>query len=144
MKRFLITAIFSAALFSVVTGNAIYAQIPGAQNPGAQAPNPQEPNNPAAPNPGVVPPSQQREPSDDSRSVTLIGCLAKGSAADQYVITDQKSGEKVTFGGPTQLDKFLNQTVQLSGTASSRTGAQGFRPESIKAVSPSCDAAPQK
>ncbi|MES1261632.1 MAG: hypothetical protein ABUS49_07850, partial [Acidobacteriota bacterium] len=83
-------------------------------------------------------------PSDDSRSLTLTGCLAKGSGADQYVITDQKSDEKVTFGGPTQLDQFLNQTVQLSRVASNRTGAQGFRPESIQAASPSCDAASRK
>lgn len=145
MNKALITAVFSAAMFFAVTGNVTSAQTPGPQTPNAQTPNPQVPNaqvpNPQAPDPHG-PPSQQSEQSDDSRPMTLIGCLAKGSAADQFVITDKKSGQKITFGGPNQLDKFINQTVQLSGTVTSRAGSQSFRPESLKPVSPSCDNAP--
>jgi hypothetical protein len=140
MNHVLIRAMFSAAMFSAVIGNVTYAQPPGPQTPNSQVPNSQAPN-PQVPNP-QGPPSQQSEQSDDSRPMTLIGCLAKGSTADQFVITDKKSGQKITFGGPNQLDKFLNQTVQLSGTVTSRAGAQSFRPESIKPVSPSCETAP--
>jgi hypothetical protein len=132
MNRVLLTTIFSAAMV-LGTGNAASAQSPNPQNPNSQSPNPQIPN-PQSPRP------QQQEQSDDSRPTTVIGCLAKGATPEHYILTENKSGQKLSFTGPNQLDKFLNQTVQLSGTVA----AQTFRPESIKPVSPTCDSAPAK
>ena len=91
------------------------------------------------------PPAQQAEPGDppgaaaEGSPLTLTGCLMKGTSANEYSITDSKSGEKYTFGAPDQLQRYLNQTVQLTGTV---TGAdKAFRPSSVKSISPSCEKA---
>lgn len=68
----------------------------------------------------------------------MTGCLTKGSGATEYVITDDKSGEKVPFNGPAQLDKYVNQTVKLTGTMASQGADKVFRPQTINQVSPSC------
>jgi len=74
--------------------------------------------------------------SSDASKVTVTGCLTKGTSANEYVITDQKSGEKVPFAGPAQLEKYVNQTVKLTGTMA----AQGqFKPESINQVAATCE-----
>jgi hypothetical protein len=82
--------------------------------------------------------AQQEERGGDT--VTLVGCLAKGGTPDQYVITETKSGQKLAFGGPNQLEKYVNQTVQLTGTMVNKDGEKTFQPESLKPVSPSCEA----
>ena len=86
-----------------------------------------------------TPPPQQQEEQGNGQSVTFVGCLAKSTTPDQYVITENKSGQKVTFGGPNQLEKYVNQTVQLTGTMMSKGGEKSFQPESLKPVSPSCE-----
>jgi hypothetical protein len=85
------------------------------------------------------PSQQQQADPDEGQAVTVIGCLAKGTAADEYVITETKSGQKLKFGGPNQLDKYLNQTIQLSGTMRNRGGEKAFMPETVKPVSSSCE-----
>ena len=84
------------------------------------------------------PPSQQREP-DDAQSVTLTGCLTKGAASGEYVLADQKSGEKVQFAASEKIEPFVNQTVQLTGRKISQGGDTQFQPESVKRVSSSCE-----
>ena len=37
--------------------------------------------------------------------MTLIGCLMKGEKPEEYAITDNKSGEKVSFAAPGQLQR---------------------------------------
>ena len=61
----------------------------------------------------------------------------------EYVITDTKSGEKVTFPGPDKLDTYVNHTVQLTGKMMNRSGEKAFQPETVKMVSASCES-PQK
>jgi len=85
-----------------------------------------------------APPPQQNE-EGDAQKVTLTGCLDKSNAANEYQITDQKSGEKVPFGGPAKLDKYVNQTVKLSGKVVSQGSDKVFKPETISQVSPSCE-----
>ena len=92
----------------------------------------------------ATPPSQQTDPSDPpaqagGQPMTVTGCLMKGTSPSEYAITDNKSGEKLSFAAPDQLQKYLNQTVQLTGTVMNRGGAKAFRPESVKAISPSCE-----
>src|SRR5262245_48018853 len=70
----------------------------------------------------------------DSPKVTVTGCLTKSTAANEYVITDLKTGEKTPFSGPAQLDKYLNQTVKLTGSIASQGGERVFKPESINQV----------
>jgi len=114
--------LFLPLTFSVALGLGSVAL---AQNPGQRTP------------PSQQNPAQQQE-EQGGQSVTVIGCLAKGTTPDQYVITESKSGQKVTFGGPNQLEKYLNQTVQLTGTMMNKGGEKSFQPESLKPVSPSC------
>ena len=83
-----------------------------------------------------TPPPQQR---DDAQNVSLVGCLTKGTPANQYLITDQKSGEKVAFAASARLDKFVNQTVKLTGKVVARQGEKVFQPESVEPVSSSCE-----
>ncbi|PYT11066.1 MAG: hypothetical protein DMG59_27390 [Acidobacteria bacterium] len=88
---------------------------------------------------------QQPPPTQEQRNdaVTLVGCLTKAAAEHEYVITDTKSGEKVTFPGPDKLDTYVNHTVQLTGKMMNRSGEKAFQPETVKMVSASCEG-PQK
>jgi hypothetical protein len=63
----------------------------------------------------------------------------KGEKPEEFAITDNKSGEKVSFAAPEQLQRYVNQTVQLVGTVIDRGGARALLPESVKAISPSCE-----
>jgi hypothetical protein len=116
------------AMFTVFFGLGIacFAQNPGQRTPPSQSPQ-----------------SEQTEPNDPSggQPMTLTGCLMKGAQPDQYAITDQKSGEKVSFAAPDQLQKYLNQTVQLTGTVMSKGGQKSFQAQSLKSISPSCEGA---
>jgi hypothetical protein len=126
MKHLSITALFTA--FAAL-GTLSFAQVPGQQAPGQQR----------------RPPSQQADPADPSATegapLTLTGCLMKGTSASEYMITDSKSGEKYTFGAPDQLQRYLNQTVQLTGTVTTQGADKAFRPSSVKSISPSCERA---
>jgi hypothetical protein len=130
MRRSLLPA-FTILLLGV--GVASYAQ----RQPGSQ---------PQQSQPGATSPSQQRSPDSSAdrdaaqgERVSVTGCLAKGSQANQYTITDNSSHEKYSFPGPSQLDNYVNQTVKLNGSMSSGTnGEKVFKPESISPVSNSC------
>lgn len=100
-----------------------------AQNPSRRPPA--QPQDPTAADP-ASPGSQAADP------LTITGCLMKGSASGEYALTDSKSGEKYSFAAPDKLQEYLNQTVQLTGTVSTRGGAKDFRPQSVKTVSSSC------
>ncbi|HWF07848.1 MAG TPA: hypothetical protein VG297_05250 [Bryobacteraceae bacterium] len=65
----------------------------------------------------------------------------KGETEDQFALTDNQSGEKYAFAAPSQLQKYLNQTVQLTGTVMMQGGTKSFRPESVKSISASCEPA---
>jgi hypothetical protein len=89
------------------------------------------------------PPAQQtpqqqgeRQRTDDS---TLTGCLAKGTATGQYVLTD-KAGAKtnVTAAAGVELEKHAaNHTVKLTG---SRGSDGSFAASKIEHVSATCEA----
>jgi hypothetical protein len=86
-------------------------------------------------------PSQAAPPQgpSDAGKMTVTGCLTKGATAGQYTITDQKTGEKTPIAGPDQLDKYLNQTVKLTGTIASQGQEKVFKPDSISQVSATCE-----
>jgi hypothetical protein len=121
--------LFLPAIFSVLVGLGCVAY---AQNPDQQAPPSQQ----------QAPPSQQKQ-DDQAQKVSLVGCLTKGTGQGEYVIADQKSGEKVTFAAPDKIEKFLNQTVQLSGRVVNKGGDKVFQPESIASVSSTCESTPK-
>lgn len=87
---------------------------------------------------GQSTPQQQKQQPSDAPRTSITGCLTKGTADGNYTIADQTSGEKISFNAPAQIDRFLNQTVKLTGTVSGTGAAKVFTPESISQVSPSC------
>jgi hypothetical protein len=114
-------------------GVSAYAQQPGRSTPPQQG-APAQPRTP-----GAQPDNPDAAQPGDVQKMSVTGCLAKGSQANQYVITDSSSHEKYTFPGPAQLDAYVNQTVKLTGSMQSGgNGEKTFRPESIAPVSSSC------
>ena len=100
-------------LTGLALGNLVYAQDPSQTQP------------------------QQKQDDARAQKVSVIGCLAKGNASGEYTITEPKTGEKVPFSGPAALDKYVNQTVKLTGTVTGKV----FQPESIDQVSATCEPA---
>jgi hypothetical protein len=86
-------------------------------------------------------PAQQesQRPQDEAAQLTLKGCLTKGSQSQQYVVADQRSGEKIAFAAPSKLDTYVNQTVEVSGRVVDRGGDKTFQPQSVKSISSSCN-----
>jgi hypothetical protein len=81
---------------------------------------------------------QGKQESDDAAKTSITGCLTKGPSEGKYVITDQTSGEKLPFNAPSQIDRFINQTVRLTGTMSGEGNGKVFNPETLSQVSPAC------
>jgi hypothetical protein len=107
----------SVALFASLTlGSLAYGQDPAQRTP---------------------PPQKQ----SDAAKVSVTGCLIKGTSAGEYTVTDVKTGEKVPFAGPATLDKYLNQTVRLTGTMAAQGSDKVFKPEAINQVAPTCEKA---
>jgi len=92
-----------------------------------------------AQNPNQPPPMpDQTEQQSPGQPKTLVGCLTKGQTDHQYVLADQKTGEKVSFLASERIEPYLNQTVQLDGQEVTRNGEKAFAPQSVKKVSASC------
>jgi hypothetical protein len=87
---------------------------------------------------GQTPSQTPSEKQTDAPKVTVTGCLTKGSTTNAYTITDQKTGEKIPFAGPAQIEKYLNQTVQLTGTMANKGEEKVFTPETINPVATTC------
>jgi len=131
MKRTFVPVITFLALG---LGLATYAQQPG---PSRQTPPGQTPGAQSQPR-GAQPDTPDADRSGGQR-ISVTGCLAKASQANQYTITDSSSHEKYTFPGPSQLDRYVNQTVKLTGSMESGDhGEKIFHPESLAPVSTSC------
>jgi hypothetical protein len=87
------------------------------------------------------PPTQQQQPSNDS--LTIVGCLTKGTMEGQFTIADSKSGQKINFIAAQPMDSYLNHTVQITGTITdSGSGDKSFTPQTVKTVSDSCTGGP--
>jgi hypothetical protein len=99
----------------------------------------QDPAQTTPPAPQQQPQQQQQQPPTDTGKVSVTGCLMKGTDSAQYTITDQKTGEKVPFSGPAQLEKYLNQTVKVTGTLVAQGQEKIFKPESINQIANTCE-----
>lgn len=98
-------------------------------------------------NPRAQQPPAERERQrnqDEGTPATVRGCLTKGSQAQEYVVADERSGQKVSFAGSAKLDSYVNQTVEVTGQIVDRGGEKAFQPQSIKAVAASCKTKPDK
>jgi multidrug efflux pump subunit AcrA (membrane-fusion protein) len=84
-------------------------------------------------------PAPSPQKSSAAQKISVTGCLMKGTEPSQYMITDQKTGEKVAVSGPSQLDKYLNQTVKLSGTLAAQGQDKVLKAESLNPVAATCE-----
>jgi hypothetical protein len=83
--------------------------------------------------------AQKDQQQDQDTSATLRGCLTKGADAQQYIVADEGTGQKVAFAGPSKLDNYVNRTVEITGQVVEKGGQKSFQPQSIKSVAPSCN-----
>jgi len=90
LPEVLMKKLSTSAMFMVLIGLGIaaFAQNPNRRTPPSQQPAKNEQNEQAGGQP-----------------MTLIGCLMKGEKPEEYAITDNKSGEKVSFAAPGQLQR---------------------------------------
>src|ERR1051325_9894013 len=112
MKKKLFIAALYASLGAV---SGMYAQNPGPAPEQSQPPSSHAQGNPSQAQPGEAQPT------------TVVGCLTKGSADHEYVITD-KQGEKLIFSASEKIEAYQNSTVQLAGQQTSRGGEKAFVP----------------
>ena len=74
-------------------------------------------------------------PASPSGEMTITGCLKQGSSAQQFTITDDKTGQSYTVSG-SELASHVNQTVRVTGEAK---GTQ-FTAKSVNQVATTCSA----
>lgn len=76
------------------------------------------------------------------KEVTLTGCLSKGPADGDYILTAGK-GEQAMVTGSADLEKHAaNKTVRVTGTWENAGGKKQFKVSKIEPVSDSCQAPP--
>jgi len=86
--------------------------------------------------------TEERDRAKMKAETTVAGCLSKGEAADEYVLTDPKSGTKLTVKGIPELDKHsANHTVKLTGI--SGEDGKSFTATKLVHVSDTCDTTKQ-
>ena len=88
-----------------------------------------------------------QEPPKESSNVksqqetTLTGCLNKGSSQGQYVLTDQKTGDKTPVNGTSDLEQHsANHTVKLTGNRTTEGGRPVFTATKVEHLSATCSA----
>ena len=82
----------------------------------------------------------QQGQQSEGQPVTVTGCLSKGAGENEFVITDQKSGDKLSFTASARIEKYVNQTVKLTGKMINQGGQKMFRPEGLDPVAATCEA----
>ncbi|MFN0171614.1 MAG: hypothetical protein ACKV22_34795 [Bryobacteraceae bacterium] len=69
----------------------------------------------------------------------VTGCLTKGAQAGEFILTDEKSGERMIAAGSPDLEKHAaNHKVKVTGSREPGDGKQVFKVTSIEHVSDTC------
>ena len=76
------------------------------------------------------------KPANPAGEIVVTGCLKQGSSAQQFMITDEKTGETYTVAGADTLATHVNQTVRLTGEAKGKA----FTAKSVNQVAATCSA----
>lgn len=74
------------------------------------------------------------------KEVTLTGCLSKGAADGEYVLTAK--AEQAMLTGAADLEKHANHTIRVTGSWENADGKKQFRVAKIEHVAESCQAPP--
>ena len=70
---------------------------------------------------------------------TITGCLSKGERTGEYVLTDEKTGEKTIVKGLAELDKHAaNHKVTLTGKRTTKGDQTVFEATAIKHIAATC------
>ena len=76
------------------------------------------------------------KPANPAGEVTITGCLKQGSSAQQFMITDDKTGQSYTVAGAEKLSSHVNQTVKVTGEVK----GNAFTAKSVDPVAATCSA----
>jgi uncharacterized protein YdeI (BOF family) len=70
------------------------------------------------------------------KEVSITGCLNKGTAADQYVIKDDKSGRETTITGDAKLlaPHANNHQVTVTGTMAKEKDKEVLKATNLKMI----------
>lgn len=74
------------------------------------------------------------------KDVTLTGCLSKGAADGEYMLSAKD--EQAMLTGAADLNKHANHTVKVTGNWENTDGKKQFRVSKIEHVAASCQAPP--
>ncbi len=85
------------------------------------------------------PPAPLPQQQQSTDSITIVGCLTKGTMEGQYTIADSKTAQNISFAASQPMDAYLNHTVQITGTMTDNgSGSKSFTPQTIRTVADTC------
>ncbi len=62
-------------------------------------------------------PSADKAAAKTNKTVTLVGCVEKGSAPNQFTLADEESGKYVVTGS--RIGRYVGQRVEIAGISDS-------------------------
>jgi hypothetical protein len=88
---------------------------------------------------GLLPALYSQAAKEKAEPTTLTGCLTKGDAPGQFVLTDDKTGEETIVTGPRVLEKHAaGHKVRLTGTKATEAGKAVFKATKVEHISATC------
>jgi hypothetical protein len=82
-------------------------------------------------------PAQESQKQDQKES--LVGCLTRGAMPGEFILTEEKSGDRIVVTGSEDLDKHAeNHKLKLMGTRTNEKGKTVFRVAMVEHISDSC------
>ena len=80
-----------------------------------------------------------KQAAKSQQETTLTGCLNKGGAPSQYVLTDQSTGNKTPVTGTSELEQHaMNHTVKIMGSTTTDNGRAMFTATKVEHISATC------
>jgi hypothetical protein len=80
-----------------------------------------------------------KQAAKSQQETTLTGCLNKGGAPSQYVLTDQSTGNKTPVTGTSELEQHaMNHTVKITGSTTTDNGRAMFTATKVEHISATC------
>jgi hypothetical protein len=75
--------------------------------------------------------------SDPHKDKALTGCLTKGNAAGEYIITTA-AGQQMTITSTEDLSKHIDHKVKVNGSPAKQQEKAVFRVDSVEHIADSC------
>ncbi|MBL8242191.1 MAG: hypothetical protein JNM66_32495 [Bryobacterales bacterium] len=81
--------------------------------------------------------AQQSTPLPKEEKTALSGCLSKGAAAGEYILTTE-NGQKTMVMSTDDLSKHVAHTVRVTGESTTLQGKTVFRADLVEHIADSC------